>query len=100
MMTREAKRRAANEDTDIRRKRLRFRSWHRGTREMDLLLGRFADEHLGEMDGGQLDRYEALLLESDPDLYAWMTGKASPPDSVNHDVMKLLLEFKYEPLGR
>ncbi len=85
----------ATEDIDIRRKRLRFRSWHRGTREMDLLLGRFADAHLAAMDSAQLDRYEALLLESDPDLYAWITGKVAPPATLDHDVMTLLRQFKF-----
>ena len=46
---------------DTRRKRLLFRSWHRGTREADLILGSFADEHLAGFDEVQLDRYEALL---------------------------------------
>jgi antitoxin CptB len=49
------------DDDQILRKRLRFRSWHRGTREMDLILGRFADAHLAAMDRGQLDRYGRLL---------------------------------------
>jgi antitoxin CptB len=86
------------EDIAVRRKRLRFRSWHRGTREMDLLLGGFADRHLADMDCEQLDRYEQLLLESDPDLYAWMTGKIAPPESLDHDVMALLKNFKFIPL--
>ena len=47
---------------EIRRKRLSFRSWHRGTRESDLILGRFADAHLATFDDGQLDRYEAQRL--------------------------------------
>ena len=44
------------ETTENRRKRLRFRSWHRGTKEMDLLMGSFADAHLSAFDVGQLDR--------------------------------------------
>lgn len=89
----------ASEDTEVRRKRLRFRSWHRGTREMDLLLGRFADAHLATMDSDQLDLYEALLLESDPDLYAWITGKAAVPEPLDHDVMKLLRNFKFSTVN-
>lgn len=81
--------------TDKRRERLRFRSWHRGTREMDLLLGSFADAHLYAFTPEQLDRYEALLLESDPDLYDWITGKEIANDPHNNDVMKLLRAHRY-----
>ena len=86
------------ETTETRRKRLRFRSWHRGTREMDLLVGNFADANLASFDDAQLDRFEALLLESDPDLYNWMIGRADPPEELDHDVMKLLRDFKYPSL--
>ena len=48
-------------DADIRRKRLLFRAWHRGTREADLILGSFAEAHLDAFDAAQLDRFEALL---------------------------------------
>ncbi|MGH6916010.1 MAG: succinate dehydrogenase assembly factor 2, partial [Geminicoccales bacterium] len=58
--------------SDARRKRLRYRAWHRGTKEMDLLLGRFADAQLAGMTPAQLDAFEALLCESDPDLYDWI----------------------------
>lgn len=75
---------------DKRLERLRFRSWHRGTREMDLLLGSFADAHLAAFAPGELDQYEALLLESDPDLYNWITGAAAVPAAHDHAVMKKL----------
>lgn len=85
------------DELEIRRKRLRFRSWHRGTREMDLLVGQFADRHLAGFDSAQLDRYEGLLLEADPDLYNWMIGALEPPPELDHDVMKLIRNFKYKP---
>jgi antitoxin CptB len=77
--------------TDIRRKRLLFRSWHRGTRETDLILGHFAEAHLAAFDAGQLDRYEALLECNDADLFDWVSGRAAPPAAQDHDVMRLLL---------
>jgi antitoxin CptB len=83
--------------TDIRRKRLLFRSWHRGTRETDLILGRFAEAHLADFDADQLDRYEALLECSDADLFDWVSGQASPPPTQDHDVMRLLLTFRCVP---
>jgi len=82
---------------DPRRKRLLFRSWHRGTREADLILGSFAEQHLAGFDEAQLDRYEALLEVSDPDLFDWITGRAAPPLESNHDVTRLLLAFRYTP---
>lgn len=81
-------------EIEQRRKRLRFRSWHRGTREMDLILGRFADAHLAGMTPAQLDRYAALLENSDPEIYDWVTGRAAPPSSLDSDVLQLLRQFK------
>jgi antitoxin CptB len=75
--------------------RLRYRSWHRGTREMDLLLGSFADAHLNKFTPEQLSQYEDLLKENDPDLYDWITGKMPPPPAHDHVVMKLLRQHKF-----
>lgn len=82
------------ETTAVRRKRLKFRSWHRGTREMDLILGRFADAHIDAMTAEQLDRYAALLENSDPDIYDWLTDRAVPPPAAETDVLQLLRRFK------
>lgn len=84
-----------NETIEDRRKRLLFRSWHRGTREMDLLLGRFAERHLETFSERQLALYEAMLEYGDPDLYDWMAGRGVVPAALDHDVMKLLLNFKF-----
>lgn len=88
---------SVGESVETRRKRLRFRAWHRGTREMDLLVGSFADRHLEAFAPEQLERFEALLLESDPDLYNWMTGRADPPCDLDHDVMRMMRAFDYTP---
>ena len=82
---------------ESRRKRLLFRSWHRGTREADLILGSFAEAHLGGFDPAQLDRYEALLEVPDADLFDWIAGRASPPPEHDHDVTRLFLNFRYTP---
>jgi len=71
--------------SEIRRKRLLFRSWHRGTRESDLILGRFAD--------AQLDYYEALLDCADADIFDWVSGRIAPPPEHDHDVTRLLLAY-------
>ncbi len=85
------------ESLEIQRKRLRYRSWHRGTREMDLLIGSFADRFLPEFDAEQLARFEDLLRESDPSLYAWISGADTPPEELRHDVMSLLQQHTYAP---
>ena len=59
---------------DDRRKRLLFRCWHRGTREMDLILGRFADAEIADMPDNELTELERLIELPDPDLYAAVTG--------------------------
>jgi antitoxin CptB len=84
--------------TDLRRKRLLFRSWHRGTRESDLILGHFAEAYLIGFDTDQLERYEALLACDDADLFEWVSGRAAPPAAYNHDVMRLLRSFRITPL--
>lgn len=62
-----------------RLKRMTMRSWRRGTKEMDLILGPFAETHLAAMAPDALDLYDALLAENDQDLYPWITGAARPP---------------------
>ena len=84
-------------DSDIRRKRLLFRSWHRGTREADLILGSFAEANLAAFDDTALDRYEALLECPDADLFDWITGRAAPPPEYDSDVTRLLLTFRFDP---
>ncbi len=73
----------AGEDIAMRRKKLRYRAWHRGTREMDLVLGPFADAHTEAMDDAELDRLEALMSEEDPHLLKWVMGQETPPAGVD-----------------
>jgi antitoxin CptB len=80
---------------DKRLERLRFRSWHRGTREMDLLLGSFADAHLHAFTPEQMAGYEALLECGDPDLYNWILGKEKAPPEHDNDVMRMLCAHKF-----
>jgi antitoxin CptB len=82
-----------NEYLDVRSRRLLFRSWRRGTQESDLILGSFAEESLESLDSIQLDRFEALLDCTDPDLFDWIFGGSAPPPEHDHDVMRLLRDF-------
>jgi antitoxin CptB len=61
---------------DPRRKRALFRAWHRGTREMDLVMGRFADREIGTMSEGDLALFEQLLDLPEADVFGWVTGQA------------------------
>lgn len=70
------------ETPENRLKRLTLRSWRRGMKEMDLILGRFADRSLAAMGERELAAYEALLAENDQDLYLWVTGVHPAPDGL------------------
>jgi antitoxin CptB len=87
------RKRAMTDDLDIERKRLKFRSWHRGTREMDLLLGRFADKSLSGLDGQSLRAYAALLEQADPDIYDWVCGRGQCPEGELRPIVAALTEF-------
>ena len=67
------------ETSEARLKRLTMRSWRRGMREMDLVLGPFADAELAGLPAATLDAYETLLAEPDRDLFAWISGQTPPP---------------------
>ena len=78
------------ESATVRRKRLLHRSRYRGFLESDLLFARFTDRYLDGLDGGQLDRLEALLDEPDQDIWNWVTGAAPAPARHDHDILALL----------
>ncbi len=67
------------ETAEARLKRLSMRSWRRGTKEMDLILGPFADRHLADLSKPDLGLYDRLLQENDQDLMAWILGQTTPP---------------------
>ena len=83
------------ENIEIRRKRLKFRSWHRGIKEADILLGSFADQFLDTLSSEQLDDYENMLREPDSDLVAWITGDKVVPEQYNNEVMAMLKSIDY-----
>lgn len=84
----------AEQDNEVRRKRLRYRSWHRGMKEADLVLGGFADHHLASLSEPELDQFECILEQSDPDLMAWFTRRQPVPPGLDTSVMKLVMNFK------
>jgi antitoxin CptB len=77
-------------DLDPRRRRMLFRAWHRGMREMDILMGQFADSALPNMPESELDAFEALLEAPDPELFKWLTGAAPLPAEFDTSVFRAL----------
>lgn len=76
-----------------RKKRLLYQTWHRGTREMDLLLGRFADATIGDWSEDEVEGMEALLKVPDPELYRWITGQAQVPANHRSPVLSRVIAF-------
>ena len=68
------------ETAEARLKRMAMRSWRRGTKEMDLVLGPYADAHLAAMDATTLALYDRLLGENDQDLLPWVLGQTPAPE--------------------
>lgn len=84
---------------DARRRALLYRSWHRGTREMDLLMGRFADALLPDLSEEEVDAFEQLIDIEDPDLFAWInTGNAPAP--YNTEMFQRFRRFHLSGEGR
>jgi antitoxin CptB len=81
---------------DDRRKKLRFRAWRRGFREIDLILGGFADRRLAELDDAGLDAFEALLEAPDQDVYLWITEEAAAPPEYDTPTLALIRAFRFE----
>lgn len=78
---------------DARRKRLLFRSWHRGMREMDYVLGTFANEAIADMTDDELAEFEMLMQVPDPDMYKWLSGTAEVPPNWNNEVVRRIRQF-------
>lgn len=81
-------------DLDPRRRKALFRAWHRGMREMDLVLGGFADRHIAALSEGELSAFEAILEIGDRDLNQWIMGEAAVPADHDTPMLRRLLEFR------
>jgi antitoxin CptB len=82
-------------DRDARLKRLRFRAWHRGTREADLLIGGFFDAQSTKWSASDMAWFEALLDEQDVDIMAWAIGTEAPPERFEGELMRRLQTLNY-----
>lgn len=75
------------------RKRLHMRSWRRGMKEMDLILGPWADTHLADLPEDTVAIYDKILLENDQDLLAWMLGQQEMPEGPMRPLLAEIAEF-------
>jgi antitoxin CptB len=78
---------------DERRRRLLFRAWRRGVREMDLIVGRFADASIDTFNDAELDQFERLIEIPNAELYAWIVGNAAIPAPQDTAVLRRLIAF-------
>ncbi len=87
-------------DLDPRRRKILFRSWHRGMREMDLIMGKFADKEIGALSTEELDDFELLIEVPDRDLFSWIVNGNEVPSNYDTPVFRKLREFHthIEPL--
>ncbi|MBO0664456.1 succinate dehydrogenase assembly factor 2 [Jiella sp. MQZ9-1] len=83
----------SSSDLDVRRRKALFRSWHRGIREMDLVLGQFADARIGTMSDNELTDYEHLMEAPDRDLFAWLTGESETPQNYDTPMFRQIRAF-------
>jgi antitoxin CptB len=85
----------SSEGLDERRRKLLFRAWHRGARELDLILGRFADAHIARLNERDLADFERLLEVPDPEIYRWVMGAAAVPPEFECPVFRQLRDFHF-----
>lgn len=83
-------------DSDARLRRLKFRAWHRGFREADLILGPFADTLGPSLTSEQLDVLETLLEQSDREIYAWIVGQEPTPPAFETEVLAMIRQFRFQ----
>lgn len=78
-------------DLDTRRRRIKIRAWRRGMREMDLILGGFADRHLAQLTADEISEFEKLLDESDRDVFSWISGELPIPADADGPLLKRVM---------
>ncbi len=83
-----------SEGLGARQRKLLFRSWHRGIREMDLILGRFADAAIDGLTEAEMDQYEHLLEVQDADLLSWFTGASAVPAAFDTALTRKIMAFQ------
>jgi antitoxin CptB len=83
----------SSDGLDPRRRRLKFRSWHRGIREMDLIMGRFADACIDHLSEAELSELELLMEVPDTELFSWIIGVQPAPAAYDNAVLRRMRAF-------
>jgi antitoxin CptB len=89
----------SSDGLDARRRRLLFRAWHRGMREMDLIMGRFADVAVEQLSAGELTEFEQMLEVPDRELLAWIIGEIAVPEKHDTALFRRLRDFNRRGAG-
>jgi antitoxin CptB len=89
-------------DLDARRRRILYRCWHRGIREMDLVFGSFAEAEIAGLSDVELDEFEAIMEEEDHDLHAWITGAQALPEERDTPLFTRVAAYKpdFDPVTK
>jgi antitoxin CptB len=83
----------ASKNAETRRRKLLFRCWHRGMRELDLIMGRFAETTLDCLTSDELSELERLVELPDQDLLTWLIGEAEVPPEYDTPLFRKLRAF-------
>ena len=89
----------SSDGLDARRRKLLYRAWHRGMRETDLIMGRFADASVEQLAAAELVEFEQLMEVPDRELLAWITGEADVPPNYDTALFRRLCEFNRSGRG-
>lgn len=84
---------AQSSQLEMRRRRILFRSWHRGMREVDLIMGRFAERTINELTAEELLEFEQLMEVPDREILAWITGETDVPPAFDSGLFRRLRDF-------
>jgi antitoxin CptB len=84
----------SSDGLDERRRRLLFRAWHRGMREVDLITGRFADAYIGSLTEAEVDEFEKLMDVPEPQLLAWVMGVELTPAQLDTALFRRMRDFR------
>jgi len=85
----------SSDGLDARRRRMLFRAWHRGIKEMDLIMGRFSDAHIADLADSELDEFERLMELRDQEILSWIDGTAEVPPNYDTPLFRRLRDFNH-----
>ncbi|EJF88728.1 succinate dehydrogenase assembly factor 2 [Bartonella tamiae] len=84
-----------NDPLDKQRRRLVFRAWHRGIKEMDLILGQYVDKYVHQMNEETIKEMEFIMSFEDRDLLTWVTGEVASPETINTPLFQDIIDYRF-----